>query len=84
MQQEILLNCRNIFYLNKPIIAKESNDYIYIAEAEPLNQDLKKQIYIFSKNNDNKLKYICLNDYVDKAINILNTEERPELQNYIV
>ncbi len=82
--REILLNCRNIFYMNKPIFASESENYIYIAETEPLNQDLKKQIYIFSKNNDNKLKYICLNDYVDKAINILNTEERPELQNYIV
>ena len=82
--RDILLNCNNIFYLNKPVFASESENYIYIAETEPLNQDLKKQIYIFSKNNDNKLKYICLNDYVDKAINILNTEERPELQNYIV
>ena len=81
--QEILLNCRNIFFLNKPVFAKESDNYIYIAEAEPLNQDLRKQIYIFSKNN-NKLQYICLNDYVDKAANILSLEDRPELKNYIV
>jgi hypothetical protein len=82
--QEILLNCRNIFFLNKPVIASESENYIYIAEAEPVNTDLRKQIYIFDKNNDNKLKYICLNDYIDKATNILNLEERPELKNYIV
>ena len=82
--REILLNCRNIFYMNKPIFASESENYIYIAETEPLNQDLKKQIYIFSKNNDNKLQYIMLNDYIDKAANILNLEDRPELKNYIV
>ena len=82
--RDILLNCKNIFYLNKPVFASESENYIYIAEAEPLNVDLRKQIYIFDKNSDNKLKYICLNDYVDIASNILNTEERPELQNYIV
>ena len=84
MQQEILLNCRNVFYMNKPVIASESENYIYIAEAEPANIDLKKQIYIFSKNNDNKLQYIMLNDYIDKAANILNLEERQELKNYIV
>lgn len=81
---ELLSNCRNVFYMNKPVIASESENYIYIAEAEPANIDLKKQIYIFSKNNDNKLQYIMLNDYIDKAANILNLEDRPELKNYIV
>ena len=82
--RDILLNCKNIFYLNKPVFASESENYIYIAETEPVNTDLKKQIYIFSKNNDNKLQYIMLNDYIDKAANILNLEDRPELKNYIV
>lgn len=82
--QEILLNCRNIFFLNKPAIVKESENYIYVAETEPLNADLKKQIYIFAKNSDNKLSYIMLNDYIDKASNILDLNERQELKNYII
>ena len=82
--REILLNCRNIFYLNKPVFASESENYIYIAETEPTNIDLKKQIYIFDKNNDNKLSYIMLNDYIDKAANILDLNDREELKNYIV